>query len=75
MYINGLKYIPFLYMIFFYVTTISRHAYEVSEAGFVYDLFLLIILLQEPKSCWRHISRTAWSSTRAVSQEPFAVET
>ena len=52
---------------------ISRHAYEVSEAGIVIDLFILIILiiliiiliiiLQEPKSCCACISRTAWSWT------------
>ena len=44
---------------------ISRHAYEVSEeAGFVFDLFLIIILiiLNLPlEACMRCISGTAWS--------------
>ena len=48
-------------------SNISRHAYEVSEAGIVIDLFILIliiiIILQEPKSCRACISRTAWSWT------------
>ena len=49
---------------YFYTVLISRHAYEVSEAGFVFDLFLLIILiLQQNNSCSACISRTAWSWT------------
>ena len=45
---------------------ISRHAYEVSEAGIVFDLFLIliliIILINLPlEACTGCISGTAWS--------------
>ena len=46
---------------------ISRHAYEVSGAGIVFDLFLIIIIIiiiiinLPLEACTRCISGTAWS--------------
>ena len=42
---------------------ISRHANEVSEAGIVFDLFLIILLFPPLEACMRCISGTAWSWT------------
>ena len=50
-----------------FLLIISRHAYEVSEAGIVFDLFLILIIIiiiiniLPLEACTRCISGTAWS--------------